>query len=330
MKTWKKCLQYAAFCLFGIAFTMGRISVWRQEAVAATEETSEKQELRLKGCGIWDDPSQPVFGGGRLTMLSSQTGAQMLSCIIETRQGSLIVVDGGTDGDAEYLQSMILAKGGRVSAWLLTHPHYDHVGALHVILNQDYIPITIDHVYYSFADPSWYESTGDPQAGLAGALMNDLKRLPESSVHGDIGAGQEIRVDGTKITVLNSRYQLQEDPVNNSSIVYLVEMNGKQIMFLGDMSVAGGEKLIRDVGPENLHCDIVQMAHHGQNGVDERFYRILRPKICLWPTPQWLWDNDAGNGPGTGRWRTGATRNWMEKINVKRHYCIKDGDQVIE
>lgn len=76
--------------------------------------------------------------------------------------------------------------------------------------------------------------------------------------------------------------------------------------------------------------DIVQMSHHGQNGVGYEVYKALNPKICLWPTPQWLWDNDKGNGPGTGPWTTQETRNWMVRLGIKEYYVTKDGDQVIE
>ncbi|MFR5600877.1 MAG: ComEC/Rec2 family competence protein [Lachnospiraceae bacterium] len=330
MKAWKACLQYAAICLFGISFTMGRVHQMSLEKIPVSQLDDAAIELTAKGCSTAGGGEEKMLGGGRITMLATQTGVQMMSFVIETPGGQLIVVDGGTEGDAAHLQETILAKGGRVSAWLITHPHYDHVGALHSILNQPKIPIAIDHIYYSFADPEWYHSVGDGQADLAGVLCNDFKRLPAASVHGDIHKGQEIKVGDVKIRVLNSRYHLNQSPVNNSSIVYDVEMSGKHIIFLGDLCSEGGEKLIREVGAENLKCDILQMAHHGQQGLNERAYRILRPSVCMWPTPGWLWDNDSGGGPGSGPWHTLLTREWMEKLEVEKHYIMKDGDQVIE
>lgn len=72
------------------------------------------------------------------------------------------------------------------------------------------------------------------------------------------------------------------------------------------------------------------MSHHGQNGVDYEVYKALRPSVCLWPTPQWLWDNDNGGGAGSGSWKIQETRNWMTRLGVKEYYVTKDGDQVIE
>ena len=79
----------------------------------------------------------------------------------------------------------------------------------------------------------------------------------------------------------------------------------------------------------SLNCDIVQVAHHGQNGVDFEFYKELYPRIALFPTPKWLWNNDAGYGPNSGGWATKETRDWMARLCIKI-YCTKNGDQVLE
>ena len=69
---------------------------------------------------------------------------------MKTKEGAVIVVDGGRDVDAPHLIEVIQELGGHVDAWLLTHPHSDHVGAITEILNMDPMPISIGKVYYSF------------------------------------------------------------------------------------------------------------------------------------------------------------------------------------
>lgn len=78
-----------------------------------------------------------------------------------------------------------------------------------------------------------------------------------------------------------------------------------------------------------LDSDYVQMAHHGQNGVTYEFYQAVSPKYCLWPTPEWLWNNDNGGGYNSGPWKTLETREWIEKLDVEENYIAKDGDKVI-
>ncbi len=275
--------------------------------------------------------SSTLFGPGRLTMLANHdTAAQMLSVIIETGQGGMIVVDGGWRENSEYLLNQLKAKGGHVQAWLLTHPDSDHVGALAEILYQHSGEITIDGVYYSLLDDAWYQEKDANVASMVSYLKGALAKLPAEALHGDITAGQIIEAGPAKIQVLNQAYKMKSDFVNNSSVAYLVSLNGTNVVFLGDLAQAGGEQLLNDVDLRSLGCDIVQMAHHGQNGVGYEVYKALRPRICLWPTPQWLWDNDNGGGAGSGSWKTLETRNWMVRLGIEAYYCTKDGDQVIE
>lgn len=67
------------------------------------------------------------------------------------------------------------------------------------------------------------------------------------------------------------------------------------------------------------------MAHHGQAGVRRDVYLAIKPTICLWPTPRWLWENDKGQGQGSGPWRTLEVRQWMNELGVKTHKVTADG-----
>lgn len=253
----------------------------------------------------------------------------MLSSLIRSQNGYLVVIDGGWEEDGEYLLNVIKEHGGIVDAWLLTHPHSDHAGALYYILNEKRHEISINQIYCSLAPLSWYEEVAPDDAELVGNLMDEFATLPEEVLCDSVGKGDEIFVDNLQITVLNDRYELNSDPVNNSSITYMVQAAGKKILFLGDLSYEGGSHLARELG-NRLEADIVQMAHHGQNGVGEEVYKTISPSICLWPTPQWLWDNDDGNGYNSGKWRTIETQNWMKRLKVREQYCTKDGNIVLQ
>ena len=68
------------------------------------------------------------------------------------------------------------------------------------------------------------------------------------------------------------------------------------------------------------------MAHHGQSGVSKEVYDFIKPTICLWPTPDWLWINDSGSGEDSGPWKTKETRQWMEELNITNNIIEKDGN----
>lgn len=260
-----------------------------------------------------------------LFMFPSAGGAQNLSVLIKTEHGRLIVIDGGWEEDAACLVEQIKQQGGTVAAWFLTHPHEDHGGALAKILEDGGEGINIEKIYGSFADPQWYETYAPEDPGITKRLLAAFQTLPQGTVETQIGKGDVFQIDDVSVEVMNDRGQWQEDAVNNSCVTYKFQIKGQRILFLGDLGYLGGEALLRDRGADDLRAEIVQMAHHGQGGVGKEVYEAISPQICLWPTPEWLWDDDGGDGPGSGPWSTLETRAWMKDLGVKEHKCTKDG-----
>ena len=270
--------------------------------------------------------STGASGVGELWMLGSTTGAQNLSIVIKSPNGKLIVVDGGWEADADKLSSLILQQGGKVDAWLITHPHEDHVGALCAILNDSARKIKIDNIYSSLATPDWYRQVSPTGAGIADQLLSAFTKLPVGTVTNNVGRGTEINIDDVNIRVLNNRGVYTYNGVNNSSLVYKIRVSGQSILILGDLAYDGGKDLIKTCTAAELKSDIVQMAHHGQQGVDQDAYTLIAPTTCLWPSPAWLWNNDNGGGVGSGPWGTLTTRAWMDALGVKDNRSLKDGD----
>lgn len=276
--------------------------------------------------GLTNTTSSGATGVGECWMLGSTTGAQNLSIVIKSPHGKLIVIDGGWEADATKLSELILQQGGKVDAWLITHPHEDHVGALCAILNDTGRKIKIDKIYCSLATPDWYRQVSPTGAGIADQLLSAFTKLPVGTVTNNIGRGTEINIDDVNIRVLNNRGVYTYNGVNNSSLVYKIRVSGQQILILGDLAYDGGKDLIRTCTAAELKSDIVQMAHHGQQGVDQDAYALIAPTTCLWPTPAWLWNNDNGGGIGSGPWGTLTTRAWMDALGVKDNRSLKDGD----
>ena len=270
--------------------------------------------------------SSRTCGVGELWMLGSETGAQNLSIVIKSPHGKLVVVDGGWEADAEKLSSLILQQGGKIDERLITHPHEDHVGALCAILNDTARKIKIDKIYCSLATPDWYRQVSPTGAGIADQLLSAFTKLPVGTVTNNIGRGTEINIDDVNIRILNNRGVYTYNGVNNSSMVYKIRVSDQSILILGDLAYDGGKDLIKTCTAAELKSDIVQMAHHGQQGVDQDAYALIAPTTCLWPTPAWLWDNDNGGGIGSGPWGTLTTRGWMDALGVKDNRSLKDGD----
>lgn len=271
------------------------------------------------------------LGGFSILQAPNMTETQMMSYIITTPQGSVVVIDGGLDGDAPYLREQIKARGGHVSLWLLTHCHSDHFGALVEVLH-DPQGITIDRICYNFPPREWIEAVEPVFHDETEAVFAALE------THADIVQvvyeNDVLTLDGLKIEVLNDPMGFQQftEPspnlgsnVNDTSLVYRFTFpNGKTALFLGDLGLRAGNLFAARYG-ESLKSDIVQMAHHGQNGADENVYRLIRPEVCLWTAPIWLWNNDWGGGFNSYHYKTVTVRGWMEKLGVRYHAVEGEG-----
>ena len=131
------------------------------------------------------------------------------------------------------------------------------------------------------------------------------------------------------LRVHDPSFDLKKNYVNNSSAVFRLDTPKKRVLFLGDLGARGGELLMEALPAEEFYADYTQMAHHGQKGVNRAFYEYVKPRRCIWPTPEKIWDNVGEDGVGTGKWDTAETRKWMDEMGVAEHIVEKDGTAVI-
>lgn len=271
-----------------------------------------------------------------LYMLKEQSVLQMMSYVLRTKEGNLIIIDGGGKADADHLVDTLVRLGGTeptVDLWLLTHPHADHIEALLEIFSKEN-PLKVKQIYSSFLPPAFYEAYD--LAKCVDVRTREFNRF--AAAHPDIcvpfEAGQVLKAGSVEITVLYVPDEsFTADAVNNSSVVFRVDTEGQRILFIGDLGEEAGDKVIATVPHEELQADFVQMAHHGQNGVKKSFYEVVSPRACLWNTPIWLWNNTQDvtgkTGYNTGPFRSIQVQNWMKELGVKHHFVTKDGEHVI-
>ncbi len=272
-----------------------------------------------------------------------ETKSQGNAYVLRTRHGKVIVMDGGVPGEADYLRGFIGALGNQVEAWFLSHPHGDHIGALNEILKKPN-GIDIKTIYHSELSPGFAD-------GVAKDFYNNLKMYrrpspakprqdPMSEFYDnpnnppatvlDAHAGLTGEIDGMNFKILAEKNEEFTNDFNNSSMIVKIWDASRSVLFLGDCWVEEGEKVLNGPFRHDLDCDFLQMGHHGQRGPNKRFYQSIKFNACLWPTPRWLWDNDAGKGFNTGPWETLQTREWMKELGIQKHFLAADGLQVIE
>lgn len=269
-----------------------------------------------------------VYNSGiYITQFKNNSQTQMMGYGIITRNKKLIMVDGGTSADTENAVHFINRHGGKVDYWFVTHPHIDHASVIcDVIENTD---IKINKVYYTMNDVAWYKKFAASRSAEAERFYNAInnKRI-KSKIH-NVKLFEEFYIDNIKIEILGIKNpEITENAFNNSSMVFKMNFNNKSMLFLGDTGSQSSDKLIKN-SKSKLKSYAVQMSHHGQSGATKALYEIIAPKLCFWPTPDWLWDNNSGGGFNSGEWKTVETRNWMEELGVKQNIVEKDGNQTV-
>ena len=263
-----------------------------------------------------------------VTQFAPKTDRQSMGYMIKTDEGKLVMIDGGTRGDVSNVANEIMANGGVVDYWFITHAHDDHYGVLLSILNNpSKYNIEIKTICLNFNEESWYMENDSSRYEDIKEMLAMLRREEVRDKIHIVQNREEIPLDNLIFTILKTTSPEQkENSGNNQSVVIKVTNMYKSMLFLGDLGPEE-EKDFVNSNLDEIDCDAVQMAHHGQKGVTKETYKKISPKVCFWPTPDWLYDNDRGEGFNTAEYKTVETRTWMEELGVKENIVAKDGNQ---
>ena len=258
-----------------------------------------------------------------------QDGNRSMGYLLETDENRMIMIDGGLPEYSEHIIDILKQKGGVVEAWYITHAHVDHASVLLDALKDP--SIQINNIYISLLPREYYERYEEEEGRISFALeLSDTLNSEgiRERVH-DVSLREEMNFDNLHFKILKIKNPHYIDNFgNNQSVVIKVSNNFKSMLFLGDLGAEHQKDFINE-NQDEIKADAVQMGHHGQHAVNKEVYELIDPDICFWPTPEWLWNNDNGDGYGTGPWETLETRRWMEELGVKEHYVAKDGDVTV-
>jgi len=249
----------------------------------------------------------------RIIQMTNSTHTQMMGYVFVANSGHVLAVDGGTQGDADEFSRIIAQEGGHIDLWLMTHPHFDHYGAILELADRNAVP-AYDRLGSARLPDDWAPVIGTAQEEQL-LEWNAFEHALDERFF-EIKAGQVFELGTLKVEVLaGNNPDLGMNPINNQSCVFRLTEGDFTMLVLGDLGVEAGQRLMQT--GINLKADAVQMAHHGQRGVEEAFYQAVMPTYAFWPTPDWLWENRDRNGtPGAGPFKTPEVIEWMKKLHT--------------
>lgn len=226
-------------------------------------EASRKDECFTKG--VW-----PAAGMGY---------------VFVTDSGRLLVIDGGeTERDAETLVSLLEEKSDghpTVDLWIISHAHGDHYGALEIVAKTPALRerLTVSKICACTDIPVSFPENDQARIAAIPGLLGCTQVTPH--------AGDVLTVDNLEIRML---YTWENDPkladvtsFNRLSLIFTVTGPAHRMMVVGD-STSTGPSVVRDrTDPTLLKSDFLQLAHHGLDGGNIGFYRLVDPITVLIP-----------------------------------------------
>lgn len=253
-----------------------------------------------------------------------------MSYLIRLSDGRFIIVDGGyTEADyyeAQHLYQLMQEQNVleeiTVAAWIITHPHKDHLGAASDFLRY-YNPtqVNIQQFIFNFptdevlltVDEGIANDTSDPSKmpTFLMALETLWPNVPVTVCH----TGQRYYFADATFEILHTLEDFypqdlimqSQDPVNGASMVFSLEVGGQKTLFLADSAVDCSRDTVELWG-DYLKSDIMQASHHGLNGGSVALYEAIDPQVVLVPMctsyiskilsfkhSRWIWNNESGN-----------------------------------
>ncbi len=197
--------------------------------------------------------------------------------LVETAGGKTILIDGGGTRDNRFdigrrvvLPFLREEAVGTIDLLILSHPHPDHMNGLVSVVRA----MNVGEAWLSGMDE-----------GLPG--YDDLRRaLRDRNVPCRVvSAGRAAHLGAARIAVLhpaagNAFAGPAYAAENDRSLVVRVDLEGRSMLFAGDIHAEGEEALLRR--KEDLGCDILKVPHHGsRSSSSPSFVAAVRPSFAV-------------------------------------------------
>ena len=252
---------------------------------------------------------------------------------IITPEGDLYLIDGGFQGeDGQRIAQYIEEHGGKVKAWILTHPHVDHIGAFldYMVSNAD----KVEKVYYSpftkeffeeEEDPEIYEVLNNPNAILFYQFLEIMEITNEEVEYIPMIVGDQLSIGDLQLECFAS-FSPDRHDVNANSLVFTISYDDFVLLLTSDMTELTLKDMEEELSKEALcwTADMIQIPHHGyMAGIgSDALYLATKPEYALLDCTVQEFENNSVNIQG----HVAMVENL--EIEVLKRFDDSDGNKI--
>lgn len=188
--------------------------------------------------------------------------------------GKFIVSDAGLAGKAGKVDHELdlLGAGDHIDVAILSHGHADHVGGFRKLVTD--FGYEVDLVLAS-PNAKWNTTTNQ-------AILNALTG-PGGATLKWVNRGQSFSFGGASWKILNPPQGsfTSENSVENSSLVYVLEVNGRRALFTGDLKETATAQLAANWGDRG-RAHLFLVTHHGSaSGSSADLLEVITPRFAV-------------------------------------------------
>ena len=207
--------------------------------------------------------------------------------VYKLSDGSAVIVDGGLNTPScqnnilSTLQKLDIAKDQngryRITAWVLTHGHGDHRGAIVGLGKELGDQVSLSYLLYSFPLGTLSTSEWDPTA-FEQKMATYYPGVQYIAPH----AGLQYYFGNLTLQMLYSPELLYApdqsvEYYNNTSLIFLADCGGARVLHMGDAGELAATTTWALYGQEAFRANVLQITHHGlYTGPDSHKWRSLQ------------------------------------------------------
>ena len=192
---------------------------------------------------------------------------------VRTPHGSWLLFDAGRSwagGDAgrSVIVPYLARRGGTLAAFVLTHPHDDHVGGAATVIRSLHPRRYLDG---GLSEPS--------ERYRASLFAAREQHVAWSRIH----PGDSLLVDGVRVSFLapDSAWVAGVTNPNDASAIAVVQVGRVRFLLVGDAD-APEEEWVLATGAERLRADVLKVGHHGsRTSSTPAFLDAVQPRLAL-------------------------------------------------